>query len=72
MPAPAYESTRYAFYFCRVGSTLVRKSDNRSVYFQPGDCDAKARENVEHCFEHTEAWPGENDRVFNHWAAEYF
>lgn len=72
MTAPTYASGRYEFHVCRVGSTLIRKLDSRSVYFQPGDCDAEARENVEHCFEHDEMTPGENVRTFDRWASEYF
>lgn len=72
MTAPLCESNRFAFYVLRVGSTLVRKSDNASVYFQPGDDTAQAEENAAHCFEVPEMFPGEGTRVFNQWAAEYF
>lgn len=31
------QSNLYAFHANRVGATLIRKADNASVYFQPGD-----------------------------------
>jgi len=31
------QSDLYAFHANRVGATLIRKADNASVYFQPGD-----------------------------------
>lgn len=70
--APTYESKRYAFHVLRVGATLIRKRDGRSVYFQPGDDTAYAIEQVEHCFSVPEMFEGENNRVFDAWASEYF
>lgn len=72
MTTPHTETDRFAFYMLRVGATLVRKSDNASVYFQPGDDTADAERNAEHCFEHDEMWKGENMKVFNQWAGQYF
>jgi hypothetical protein len=69
---PTYESNAFAFHLMRIGSTLIRKRDGKSVYFQPGDCDAKARESVEHAFALPEAWSGENSAVFDRFAREYF
>jgi hypothetical protein len=70
MPA-RHETSRYAFHVLRVGATIVRKSDNASVYFQPGDDTAHAITQADHCFATAEAWPGENARVFNRWCNEY-
>lgn len=69
---PDYESNQYAFHVLRVGAALVRKCDNASVYFQPGDCAAEAEEQAAHCFEAAEMFPGEHVRCFNRWAGEYF
>ena len=69
--APIFETKRYAFYTLHVGSTLVRKLDNASVYFQPGDDTAQAIENVEHCANVPEMYQGENAKVFDRWAREY-
>ena len=70
MPA-LHETDRYAFHAMRVGAAIVRKADNASVYFQPGDDAARAIENAEHCYAHDEMTPGENDRLFNRWCDEY-
>lgn len=72
MQTPEYESNQYAFYRLRVGASLVRKRDNTSVYFRPGDDTATAEANATHCFAHPDMFPGESVRVFNQWAAEYF
>lgn len=72
MTAPTHETNRFAFYVMRVGSSIVRKSDNASVYFQPGDDTADAEANANHCFAHPDMFPGENVRVFNQWAGQYF
>ena len=70
--APMFETKRYSFYALRVGATLIRKKDGKSVYFQPGDCTSDALRNVEHCAAVPEMFEGENDRVFDRWAQEYF
>ncbi|KAF0123953.1 MAG: hypothetical protein FD152_3175 [Xanthobacteraceae bacterium] len=70
MPA-RHESNRYAFHVMRAGACIVRKRDGASVYFQPGDDEARAIENADHCFAHAEAWAGENRQVFDRWCAEY-
>lgn len=70
--APLAESNRFAFYVLSAGATLVRKSDNASVYFQPGDDANRATEEAEHCFAIPDMFPGEGVRLFNQWAAEYF
>lgn len=69
---PTYESNRFAFYELRVGAALVRKRDNRSVYFRPGDDTSRALEDVAHCRDVPEMHPGENLQVFDRWAREYF
>ena len=66
------ETDRFAFHVLRVGVALVRKSDNASVYFQPGDDANRAEAEANHCFDVAEMTPGENDRLFNRWAARYF
>ena len=72
MQTPEYESNQYAFYRLRAGASLVRKRDNASVYFRPGDDTATAEANAAHCFAPPDMFPGESARVFNQWAAEYF
>lgn len=72
MRLPTFETNRFAFYELRVGATIVRKRDNASVYFQPGDDTADAIRNVEHCADVPEMYPGENGRVFDRWASDYF
>lgn len=72
MRTPDFESNRFAFYELRVGATLVDKRTNASVYFQPGDDADAASEEAAHCFECPEMYPGENIRIFNRWADQYF
>lgn len=72
MRVPTHETSQFAFYILRVGSTLVRKCDNTSVYFQPGDDSARAESNAGHCFACPDMVPGEGNRVFNRWASQYF
>ncbi|AKR54344.1 hypothetical protein XM25_00695 [Devosia sp. H5989] len=72
MTLPRHETNRFAFYTLRVGATLVRKADDASVYFQPGDDTATAEANADHCFAHADMWPGENARLFDQWAGQYF
>ena len=72
MQHPHIQTSRYAFYLHRVGTSLVRKADNASVYFQPGDDTAHAEENAEHCHDGAEMYEGEGDRVFDQWAGQYF
>ena len=69
---PAYESGRYAFYVLRVRATIVRKRDNASVYFQPGDDTARAEQDAERCIALSEMYPDENTKIFDRWCAEYF
>jgi hypothetical protein len=72
MKTPEHETNQYAFFMLRVGATLVRKRDNASVYFQPGDDTARAESEAAHCFAHSDMYPGESVRVFNQWAGNYF
>lgn len=72
MRSPEYETKRFAFYLLRVGATIVRKRDNRSVYFQPGDDTAAICRDVSIWTEHDEMTPGENDHVFDSMCDDYF
>lgn len=69
---PRVETKNFAFYVMRVGAALIRLSDSKSVYFQPGDDAASATENADHCFAVAEMVPGENEKLFDQWAAQYF
>lgn len=71
-PHAYHESDRFSFYMLRVGATIVRKRDNASVYFQPGDDTALALSDVDSCAKAQEAWRGENEEIFNRWCAQYF
>lgn len=72
MTAPLHETGRYAFHVLRAGATLIRKRDNASVYFQPGDDTAGAEANAAHCFEHPDMFPREGEKLFDQWAGQYF
>jgi len=72
MNLPRHETTRFAFHTLRVGATLVRKSDNASVYFQPGDDTSDAEQNADHCFDHADMFPREGEKLFDQWANQYF
>ena len=67
MPA-YYESSNFAFHVLRVGSTLIRKADNASVYFQPGDDTSIAIDTVDAL----EEVPAErSDVIFDMWCGEF-
>lgn len=69
---PCHESNRFAFYILNAGAAIVRRRDNKSVYFQPGDDTARAVASADHCFGTAEMFPGENAGVFNQWCADHF
>lgn len=66
---PAYhESAHYAFHVLRVGSTIIRKADNASVYFQPGDDTAIAIDTVDAL---SEIPADRADVIFDMWCGEF-
>lgn len=71
MATLVYETTRFAFYEMRVGASIVRKRDNASVYFQPGDDTSHAVQDVCDCIAGEEMYKGERGNVFNEWCSNY-
>lgn len=66
---PAYHETdTYAFHLMRVGASIIRKSDNTSVYFQPGDATQDALTAVCNCLTHPE--PTATD-AFDQWCGNF-
>lgn len=65
MPA-YYETQNYAFNLHRVGASITRKSDNTSVYFQPGDATQDAVEAVGNALTHDNPTPW-----FEMWCDEF-
>lgn len=72
MGIPMYQGEAFAFHQLRVGAAIVRRGDNASVYFQPGDDTAEAIAAVGGIFDMPEMWPGENREVFDRWASQFF
>lgn len=61
-----HETATYAFHLMRVGSCLIRKRDNASVYFQPGDATDDAVTSVSNCCTHQDA-----DQWFDRWCDQF-
>ena len=70
--APYHESPQYAAHLLRVGATIIRKRDGKSVYFNPGDSTADFVKSIGHCLTFPEMWEGENNKVFNQWCGQFF
>ena len=65
------ETSRFSLLKNRQGHALLRKSDNKQLFFGAGP----AEEQIQILLrdqETVEMYPGENKDVFNKWAAQYF
>lgn len=47
MASKLYDTPNYEIWQLRAGATIIRKHDNASVYFQPGDDTALLRETID-------------------------